>query len=83
MSDEQNSVDEPRVLGTSMVKPIVFGSLAYNLTKKKESENHTHAWSVYVKPFHNEDMSGYVKKVQFKLHDTYKTPIRLNFGTKE
>jgi YEATS domain-containing protein 4 len=31
---------------------------------------------VYVKPYANEDMSSYVKKVQFKLHESYANPNR-------
>jgi YEATS domain-containing protein 4 len=29
-----------------------------------------------LKPFGNEDMSTYVRKVVFKLHDTYANPVR-------
>lgn len=45
--------------------------------KKREEDGHTHQWTVYVKPYHNEDMSGYVKKVHFKLHESYNNPNRI------
>jgi len=32
---------------------------------------------VYVKPYNNEDMSTYVKKVHFKLHESYNNPNRI------
>lgn len=32
---------------------------------------------MYVKPYHNEDMSTYVKKVHFKLHESYNNPNRI------
>ena len=79
MCDKENSGSKCRVVGTTVVKPIVFGSISQSLLKKADDENHTHEWTVYVKPFHNEDMSNYVKKVQFKLHETYTNPIRLIF----
>uniref|UniRef100_A0A6A7G7Y6 YEATS domain-containing protein 4-like n=1 Tax=Hirondellea gigas TaxID=1518452 RepID=A0A6A7G7Y6_9CRUS len=45
--------------------------------KKREEDGHTHEWTVYVKPYHNEDMSTYIKKVQFKLHDSYANQTRV------
>ena len=65
-----------RVKGVSVVKPIVYGSISRHFGKKRESDGHTHEWTVYVKPFHNEDMSAYVRKVQFKLHESYANPNR-------
>ena len=53
------------------MKPIVYGNSSQSFGKKRESDGHTHDWTVYVKPYNNEDMSSYVKKVQFKLHDSY------------
>ncbi len=55
-----------RVRGLTLVKPIVYGNISKTFGKKRESDGHTHEWTVYVKPYHNEDMSSYVKKVQFK-----------------
>ena len=44
------------------------------LAKKRESDGHTHEWKVHVKPYaSNEDMSSYVKKVQFKV--SQQTPV--------
>jgi len=61
-----------RVQGVSIVKPIVFGTVSSLFLKKRESDGHTHEWKVYVKPYaSDEDMSSYVKKVQFKLHESY------------
>jgi YEATS domain-containing protein 4 len=76
MGDDLNSSETVRVRGISLSKAFIFGSYSQLLTKKRESDSHTHDWTVYVKPFFNEDMSSFVKKVQFKLHDTYDTPVR-------
>ena len=63
--------------GVCVVKPIVYGNSSRRFEKKREEDGHTHSWTVYVKPYNNEDMSVYVKKIQFKLHDSYATPIRV------
>lgn len=66
-----------RVKGVCVVKPIVYGNLARYFGKKREEDGHTHTWTVYVKPYQNEDMSVYVKKIQFKLHESYSNPLRV------
>jgi len=63
--------------GVTIVKAIVYGNLARPFGKKREEDGHTHQWTVYVKPYKNEDMSVYVKKVQFKLHDSYPNSTRV------
>ncbi|XP_056633806.1 YEATS domain-containing protein 4 [Diorhabda carinulata] len=66
-----------RMKGICIVKPIVYGNVARYFGKKREEDGHTHQWTVYVKPYNNEDMSTYVKKVQFKLHESYVNPNRI------
>ncbi|XP_053625631.1 YEATS domain-containing protein 4 [Plodia interpunctella] len=66
-----------RVKGLTIVKPIVYGNVARYFGKKREEDGHTHQWTVYVKPYANEDMSAYVKKVHFKLHESYANPNRI------
>lgn len=63
--------------GLTIVKPIVYGNVARYFGKKREEDGHTHQWTVYVKPYNNEDMSTYVKKVHFKLHESYNNPNRI------
>lgn len=60
-----------------IVKPIVYGNVARYFGKKREEDGHTHQWTVYVKPYANEDMSAYIKKVHFKLHESYANPNRI------
>ncbi|GFO21999.1 dolichyl-diphosphooligosaccharide--protein glycosyltransferase 48 kda subunit [Plakobranchus ocellatus] len=66
-----------RQKGVVVVKPVVYGNIARYFGKKREEDGHTHQWTVYVKPFNNEDMSAYVKKINFKLHDSYPNPNRV------
>ncbi|KGL95560.1 YEATS domain-containing protein 4, partial [Charadrius vociferus] len=63
--------------GVTIVKPIVYGNVARYFGKKREEDGHTHQWTGYVKPYRNEDMSAYVKKIQFKLHESYGNPLRV------
>ncbi|XP_049867497.1 YEATS domain-containing protein 4 [Pectinophora gossypiella] len=66
-----------RIKGLTIVKPIVYGNVARYFGKKREEDGHTHQWTVYVKPYANEDMSAYIKKVHFKLHESYANPNRI------
>jgi len=66
-----------RVKGVTVIKPIVFGNQARYFGKKREEDGHTHSWTVYVKPYLNDDMSVYVKKVHFRLHDSYTNQVRV------
>ncbi|XP_033642174.1 YEATS domain-containing protein 4-like [Asterias rubens] len=66
-----------RVKGINLVKPIVYGNISRYFGKKREEDGHTHQWTIYIKPYRNEDMSTYVKKIQFKLHESYANAIRV------
>ncbi|XP_051172263.1 YEATS domain-containing protein 4 [Leptopilina boulardi] len=66
-----------RIKGLTIIKPIIYGNIARYFGKKREEDGHTHQWTVYVKPYNNEDMSTYVKKVHFKLHESYNNPNRI------
>eukprot|EP00112_Aurelia_sp_Birch-Aquarium-sp1_P024329 Seg765.3 transcript_id=Seg765.3/GoldUCD/mRNA.D3Y31 product="YEATS domain-containing protein 4" protein_id=Seg765.3/GoldUCD/D3Y31 len=71
-------LENSRVKGLVVVKPIVFGNKSQYFGKKRETDGHTHWWKIYVKPYNeNEDMSAYVKKVHFKLHESYANPQRI------
>lgn len=69
MSELQQDFGQ-RVKGALVVKPVVFGNTARYFGKARE-DNHTHQWTVYLRSYNNEDMSSYIKKVSFRLHDSY------------
>lgn len=58
----------------------VYGSEAQPFDPAKRPPNapddHTHSWRVFVKGVNDEDISYWLKKVQFKLHETYPQSIR-------
>ncbi|KAI8920871.1 yeats family-domain-containing protein [Powellomyces hirtus] len=59
-------------------RPIIYGTHATLLkpADKRGDPSHTHKWTVYVRGIHNEDLSLYIKKVQFKLHESFEHPVR-------
>ena len=52
-------------LKSKNTKPM---GVIFTFNIRTEKDGHTHAWRVYLRPFENEDLSVFVKKVQFKLH---------------
>ncbi|KAL4483829.1 hypothetical protein ABPG72_006204 [Tetrahymena utriculariae] len=53
-------------------KPIVYGTISYSLgANKKQTEKNTHRWCVYVRGPNNEDLSTFIEKVVFVLHETF------------
>ena len=58
----------------------VYGSTAKPLDPLNRPPNisaeHTHQWTVYVRGIDGEDISYWLKKVQFKLHETYTNSLR-------
>ncbi|PWY87763.1 histone acetyltransferase subunit [Aspergillus heteromorphus CBS 117.55] len=69
-----------RVRGVSVFRPFVFGSEAQPFDPSKKpsdvAPDHTHQWRVFVKGVNDEDISYWLKKVQFKLHETYAQNVR-------
>jgi len=70
-----------RMKGTSIFRPFVYGTTA----KKFDESNprpadvpadHTHSWTVFVKGVDNTDITYWLKKVQFKLHESIQNSIR-------
>ncbi|OUM62413.1 hypothetical protein PIROE2DRAFT_11323 [Piromyces sp. E2] len=65
-----------RLKNVTIVKPIVYGSYAVPLQKKLEN-GHTHRWTVFVRGLNGEDISTYIKKVVFRLHESFENPNRV------
>ncbi|ODQ78972.1 hypothetical protein BABINDRAFT_162057 [Babjeviella inositovora NRRL Y-12698] len=70
-----------RVKNISISKPIVYGNTAtpFGPTRPADAPvDHTHHWTIYVKdPAIEGDLTPFIKKVVFKLHDTYTPPSRV------
>ncbi|KAI0463061.1 hypothetical protein LJB42_003076 [Komagataella kurtzmanii] len=68
-----------RLKGVSISRPIVYGNVAKPFGEKRPPEanaEHTHTWTVFVKDPQGKDLSYFIKKVVFKLHDTYPNSAR-------
>ncbi|OSX59350.1 hypothetical protein POSPLADRAFT_1151126 [Postia placenta MAD-698-R-SB12] len=79
-----------RVRGLTISRPIIYGNTAIVLTPKERealsSPDHTHRWTVAVRSAASapdsdivggaDDLSYFIKRVTFKLHDTYPNPTR-------
>jgi YEATS domain-containing protein 4 len=59
-----------------IVKPIVYGSVAFWLGKKAD-DTVSHKWCVYVRGLNNEDISYFVKEVVFTLHSSFENNVRV------
>ena len=70
-----------RVRGVQIYRPFIYGTEAipFDPTKRPHGApaDHTHRWKVFVRGINGEDISYWLKKVQFKLHDTYANSVRM------
>lgn len=66
-----------RVPKCSIYRPIIIGNEASLLGLRKDpNSDHTHEWTVSVRGLNNADISYFIKKVVFKLHDSYANNAR-------
>jgi YEATS domain-containing protein 4 len=67
---------QTRIPDTAVAMPIVYGSCAFYLGKKSH-ETATHKWTLFVRGPKNEDISVYISKVAFSLHESFAEPVRV------
>lgn len=66
--------------GTVATRALYYGNVATPLGGKKASDSdHTHKWTILVRGVNNEDISFWIKKVTFRLHETYPNPQRSEY----
>lgn len=86
------SAQTRRVRGVSVYRPIIYGNSTTLLQpNERQGTDHTHRWTVGIRsaaslarlnshPNHQiggaDDLSYMIKKVTFKLYETYKNPLR-------
>lgn len=70
--------------GIQIHRPFIYGTEAVPFDPANRPKNvpadHTHSWKVFVRGINNEDISHWLRKVQFKLHDTYPNSLRMIEG---
>ncbi|KAI0440476.1 hypothetical protein F4803DRAFT_467474 [Xylaria telfairii] len=71
-----------RVKGVQLYRPFVYGTTArpFNDTDNPRpvgvSPDHTHSWQVFVKGLENTDIFYWLRRVQFKLHESIPNHLR-------
>ncbi|KAJ8589053.1 yeats family protein [Rhizopogon salebrosus TDB-379] len=82
--------DRVRVRGVTIHRPIIYGNTAIVLTPAERETSHypdhTHRWTVAIRSAASapdsdgvggaDDLGYFIKRVTFKLHDTYPNPTR-------
>ncbi|ODV96003.1 hypothetical protein PACTADRAFT_49424 [Pachysolen tannophilus NRRL Y-2460] len=74
------STNSRRLKNITISRPIIYGNTATPLTSETRTPSmptdHTHLWTVFVRDPTGGDLSYMIKKVVFKLHDTYPNATR-------
>ncbi|ODV83881.1 hypothetical protein CANARDRAFT_237203 [[Candida] arabinofermentans NRRL YB-2248] len=82
------TTNSKRLKNISISKPIIYGNTAQKISESNPlpegaPSDHTHTWKVFVSDLINDksantssDLASFVKKVVFKLHDTYPNSTR-------
>ena len=63
-----------------IVKRVVYGNSATKLKKEKHvlgGRAHTHRWTFFFRPYYKEDLSTFVKSVEFEFDKSFRDPVRV------
>ncbi|AEO69204.1 deec0651-859f-4de2-85af-7c522228b301 [Thermothielavioides terrestris] len=77
-----------RVKGVQIFRPFVYGTTARPFDEKTNPkppgipDDHTHSWTVFVKGIDDVDITYWLRRVQFKLHESIPNHIRMIEGEK-
>lgn len=75
-----------RVKGKQVARPFVYGTTARPFDPDKNPkpahvpDEHTHSWTVFVKGVDDVDVTYWLKRVQFKLHESIPNHVRMIDG---
>ncbi|KAL2260396.1 hypothetical protein VTK26DRAFT_5602 [Humicola hyalothermophila] len=77
-----------RVKGVQIFRPFVYGTTARPFDEKTNPkppgipDDHTHSWTVFVKGIDDVDITYWLRRVQFKLHESIPNHVRMIEGEK-
>ncbi|KAK4146217.1 yeats family-domain-containing protein [Dichotomopilus funicola] len=77
-----------RVKGVQIFRPFVYGTTAQLFDDKTNPkppgvpDDHTHSWTVFVKGIDDVDITYWLRRVQFKLHESIPNHVRMIEATK-
>jgi YEATS domain-containing protein 4 len=81
--------NQKRVKGVQIFRPFIYGTTAkpFDETTNPKPEgvpaDHTHSWTVFVKGVDGTDITYWLKKVQFKLHESIPNPLRCKSNSRD
>ncbi|KAK9464271.1 yeats family-domain-containing protein [Lipomyces arxii] len=79
MSNKSAGGLSKRLKSVQICQPFIFGNVAVPLGENRGpdvSPDHTHLWTIFLRGVNGEDLSSFVKRVVFKLHETYPNAAR-------
>ena len=59
-----------------LIRPIIYGSLSTFLGKENTLEA-SHSWSIFVRGIEGEDLSNFIDRVEFHIHEDFHDRIRI------
>lgn len=71
-----------RIKGVQFYRPFIYGTIAKPFDDKDNPkppgvpDDHTHSWTVFVKGVDGVDVTYWLRRVQFKLHESIPNPVR-------
>jgi YEATS domain-containing protein 4 len=65
-----SSSPKTRTKGATVAVPIIQGSIAFWLGPEAD-EWHSHRWTAYIRGSRNEDLSYFIRYVEFQLHESF------------
>ncbi|KAK7203209.1 protein AF-9 [Myxozyma melibiosi] len=69
-----------RLKNLQICRPFIYGNIALPLGEDQRgpdtSPDHTHSWTIFLRGVNGEDLSDIIKRVVFKLHETYPNSTR-------
>lgn len=76
--ETENSTENPQNINiafSQIEKPFLYGSTAF-WQGKKAAQHVSHKWYIYLRAYENEDLSHFIEKVEFTLHNSFTNPVR-------
>jgi len=77
-----------RVKGVQIFRPFIYGTTARPFDDKTNPkpagvpDDHTHSWAVFVRGIDDVDVTYWLRRVQFKLHESIPNHVRMVEGEK-
>lgn len=74
-----------RMKGVQVHRPFIFGTTAKPFDDKHNPkppgipDDHTHSWQVFIKGIEDTDITYWLRRVQFKLHESIPNHVRSKF----